>query len=168
MLSSILAITAEPIALPHLLGRFAAAAALAGAIGFNADRSRRPAGMRLYATAGLTGAAIALLMVSNSATTSGTFEISPTASIVAKATALLACSILFGLISLGLILQQSPYSRPTPGLTAATSLALVSILGATVGMGHWRPFLIGGALALLLLKGGYFLRNRSAKLENPR
>lgn len=167
MLSSILAITAEPIALPHLLGRFAAAAALAGAIGFNADRSRRPAGMRLYATAGLTGSAIALLMVSNSANTSG-FDTSATASIVAKASALLACSILFGLISLGLILQQSPYSRPTPGLTAATSLALVAILGATVGMGHWRPFLIGGALALLLLKGGYFLRNRSVKLENPR
>jgi len=168
MLSSILAITAEPIALPHLLGRFAAAAALAGAIGFNADRSRRPAGMRLYATAGLTGAAIALLMVSSSAATPGVFDGSATASIVAKATALLACSILFGLISLGLILQQSHYSRPTPGLTAATSLALVAILGATVGLGHWRPFLIGGAFALLLLKGGSFLRNHSAKLDNPR
>jgi hypothetical protein len=123
--------------------------------------------MRLYATAGLTGAAIALLMMFSSADAAGTIKTLATASLIARASALLACSIIFGLICLGLILQQAPYARPTPGLTAATSLALVAILGVTAGLGLWRPFMVGGTLALLLLKGGTFLRNRSPKRENP-
>jgi putative Mg2+ transporter-C (MgtC) family protein len=167
MLTTVLTISAYPIPFAEVLGRFAVSAILGGAIGYNADRSRRPAGMRLYATAGLTGAAIALLMVFSGADAAGTIKTLATASLLARAAALLACSIIFGLICLGLILQQTPYSRPTPGLTAATSLALVAILGVTAGLGLWRPFMVGGALAMLLLKGGTFLRNRSPKRENP-
>ena len=62
MLATVQTISVDPIPFSQVLGRFAVAALLGGAIGFNADRSRRPAGMRLYATAGLTGAAIALTL----------------------------------------------------------------------------------------------------------
>lgn len=167
MLATVPTISTGLIPFADVLCRFAVSAVLGGAIGYNADRSRRPAGMRLYATAGLTGAAIALLMMFNSADATGTIKTQETAALIARAAALLACSIIFGLICLGLILQQAPYSRPTPGLTAATSLALVAILGVTAGLGLWRPFMVGGALAMLLLKGGTFLRNRSPKRENP-
>ncbi|MFM7287307.1 MAG: MgtC/SapB family protein [Cyanobium sp.] len=167
MLATVQTISVDPISFSQVLGRFAVAALLGGAIGYNADRSRRPAGMRLYATAGLTGAAIALLMVFSSADAAGTIKTLATASLIARASALLACSIIFGLICLGLILQQTPYSRPTPGLTAATSLALVAILGVTAGLGLWRPFIVGGVFAMVLLKGGTFLRNRSPRRENP-
>jgi putative Mg2+ transporter-C (MgtC) family protein len=152
-----LANTAASLSLAEISARCLLAVLLGSAIGFNADRSRRPAGMRLYATTGLLGATIALIMGAGGAGYS----------VVAIAAALLSCSIIVGLICLGLILQQAPYSRPTPGLTASASLALVAILGLASGFGSWRPFLFGGGLAILLLKGGRFLRDRSRKQENP-
>ena len=156
------ALDASP-SLAEISARCLAAVLLGSVIGFNADRSRRPAGMRLYATTGLLGATIALITSGSGAgraTGAGT-------SGVALAAALLSCSIVVGLICLGLILQQAPYSRPTPGLTASASLSLVAILGLAAGFGSWRPFLLAGGLAILLLKGGRFLRDRSRQMETP-
>ncbi len=73
-----------------------------------------------------------------------------------------------GLISLGLILQQIPNGRTTPGLTAAASLAISCILGVGAGHGLWKPSIIAGMLALVILKGGGFLKDRSRRLDNPR
>jgi uncharacterized membrane protein YhiD involved in acid resistance len=87
---------------------------------------------------------------------------------MALAAAMLSCSFIVGLICLGLILQQAPYARPTPGLTASASLALVAVLGIAAGRRLWGPFGIGSALSLLVLKGGEFLKDRSRRLENPR
>lgn len=155
--------TAVALSITDLGSRLLLAAAVGAAIGFNADRNRRPAGMRLYATVGLLGAMIALLMLSSGAAVPGT----PAESTLAMAAALLSCSFIVGLICLGLILQQGPYARPTPGLTAASSLALVAILGLAAGSGAWLPCLVGGGIALLLLKGGRFLRDRARRLDNP-
>ena len=142
----------------EILARLGLAALLGASIGFNADRSRRPAGMRLYATASLLGGLTALLMMSDR-------KILPE---VALPTAMISVAIIVGLISLGLILQQIPTGRPTPGLTAAASLASSAILGVGVGASLWRPSIIAGLMTLLILKGGGFLKGRSRRLENPR
>ena len=153
-----LASTAESLSLTQIAGRLLLATLLGACIGFNADRTRRPAGMRLYATVGLLGAVIALILGIGAATQPS----------MALAAATVSCSIIVGLICLGLILQQAPYSRPTPGLTASASLALVAVLGIAAGRGLWGPLLIGSAVSLLVLKGGGFLKDRSRRLENPR
>lgn len=142
----------------EIVTRLGLALIIGASIGFNADRSRRPAGMRLYATASLLGALTALLMLSDSRTPPG----------LALPASVLSVAIIIGLISLGLILQQIPTGRPTPGLTAAASLASSSILGVGAGYGLWRPSIIAGLITLLVLKGGGFLKGRSRHLENPR
>ena len=135
------------------------AALLGASVGFNTDRNRRPAGMRLYATMSLVGALMS--------TISGPLA-SPVATPV-PGPVLLSCSLVVGLISLGLILQQKPYSRPTPGLTAAASLVLASVIGLAAGRGLWSPAVMTAVIAFVLLKGGSYLRQRSRRqLENPR
>lgn len=148
----------ESLTLTQIATRLVLATLLGACVGFNADRTRRPAGMRLYATAGLLGAVITLILLGGAGSQS----------FLALAAAMLSCSFIIGLICLGLILQQASYARPTPGLTASASLALVAVLGIAAGRGLWAPFLIVSALSLLVLKGGGFLKDRSRRLDNPR
>lgn len=150
-----------PAATPALViaTRLLLASTLGASIGFNADRRRRPAGMRLYATASLLGGLMGLIATS----TTG----SHTPWVLAAA--LLGCSFVVGLICLGLILRQASNGKATPGLTAAASLALVAVIGIAAGCGLWMLALITCALALLLLKGGGFLKQQAPRrLENPR
>lgn len=150
--------TSASLTIIESVTRLGLAVFIGASIGFNADRSRRPAGMRLYATASLLGGLTALLMLSDNRTLP---EIALPASV-------LSVAVIFGLISLGLILQQIPTGRPTPGLTAAVSLTSSSILGVGAGYGLWKPSIIAGLMTLLILKGGGFLKGRSRHLENPR
>lgn len=159
MPADLLAAQADPSAPLVITSRLLLAIALGAGLGYNADRNRRPAGMRLYATVGLLGASMALL-------TTGT---PPEQASLVLAGVLVSTGFSVGLICLGLILQQAPYSRPTPGLTAAASLALVSVIGLAAGRGLWLPAIVTGGLGFVLLKGGRFLRDRSRRhLDNPR
>lgn len=150
--------TSTSLSTLEIATRLGLAVVIGASIGFNADRSRRPAGMRLYATASLLGSLSALLMLSDR---NSLQEIALPAS-------LLSTAIVMGLIALGLILQQIPNGRPTPGLTAAASLACSSFLGVGAGYGLWQPSILAGLMTLLILKGGGFLKDRSRRLENPR
>lgn len=138
--------------------RLVLAALLGASVGFNADRRRRPAGMRLYATVSVLGSL--MTQIAGHADGQG----AP----LVLAAALLGCSFIVGLICLGLILRQASHAKATPGLTVAASLALVAVLGIATGRSLWALALIGCGLALVLLKGGRYLKDRSPYLENPR
>lgn len=131
--------------------RLLTAVLAAGAIGFNREMRRKPAGLRTHALVGL-GSALAVLVVAPLAP-----NIPPTDAMSRVIQGVLAG---VGFLGGGAILKStSSPLESVSGLTTAASIWLVAALGIACGAGQWVAALIAVVIALtVLIIGGPFER----------
>jgi len=119
---------------------------LSALIGFDRERSKKPAGLRTHMIVGLTATLISIVAVDN-------FDYSGAGRIIAG----VATGI--GFIGAGTIIG----SKQKQGLTTASTIWAVSGIGIAIGIGEYAIAIITTILILAILLTGKFEKSKKSK-----
>ncbi len=133
-----------PLTTPDVILRLFITLALAGIIGFDRERLRKPAGIRTHIMVGLGGALLMMLSIFTSPVVAGQVQFDP------RIVANVVTGI--GFLGAGTILRMR--EGIITGLTTAATLWIVSAIGMAVGCGFYTGAALSTAFVMLVL---YFM-----------